>query len=43
MLTQHAQVLEETGAGQADVDTACSDVERDWNRTDICGHSMLRC
>ena len=41
MRTQHAQVLEETGAGQTYVDTACSDVGRDWCRTDICGHNML--
>ena len=33
MRTQHAQVLEETGAGQADVDTPCSGVGRDWRRT----------
>ena len=43
MWTQHAQVLEETGAGQRDVDTACSGVGRDWRRTKRCGHSMLRC
>ena len=43
MWTQHAQVLEETGAGQADEDTACSGVGRDWRRTKRCGHSMLRC
>ena len=43
MWTQHAQVLEETGAGQADEDTTCSGVGRDWSRTKRCGHSMLRC
>ena len=43
MWTQHGQVLEEIGAGQTYVDTACSGVGRDWSRTDICGHSMLRC
>ena len=41
--TQYAQALEETGAGQADVDTVCSGVGRDWRRTGRCGHSMLRC
>jgi len=43
MWTQHAQALEETGAGQTYVDTACSGVGRDWSRTDRCGQSMLRC
>ena len=43
MWTQNAQVLEETGARQANMDTACSGVGRDWSRTDRCGHSMLRC
>ena len=43
MWTQHAQVLEETGEGQADVDTSCSSVGREWHRTGRCGHSMLMC
>ena len=43
MWTQQAQVLEETGAGQADVDSACSGVGRDWSRTGRCGLGMLRC
>ena len=34
ILTHHAQLLEETGAGQADEDTACSGVGRDWRRKD---------
>ena len=42
MWTQHAQVLEETGAGQADADTACSGVGRDWRRTGRCEQCMLR-
>ena len=41
--TQHSQALEETGVRQADVDTACSGVGRDWSRTGRCGHSMVRC
>ena len=41
MWTQQAQLLEETGAGQTDMDTACSGVGREWRRTDRCGHSML--
>ena len=41
--TQHAQVLEETGAGQANMDTACLGVGIERRRTDIFGHSMLRC
>ena len=43
MWIKHAQVLEETGAGQTDVDTTCSGVGRDWSRTDRRGHDMLRC